>query len=336
MNLGKLAITLPQPGVSARECVELAVQAERDWGYQAIWMAETNGPDSAALAGAIAQATERIGIGTAIVPVYNRTPAVLAMTAATLAELSGDRFILGVGSSSHAIVENWNGLRFEQPLAHVRDSVAILRQALAGEKTDYSGAALHSRGFRLGTRAQPVKIYVAALREKMLETAGEIGDGLILNLFPPRALPGILTAYRRGAERVGRDVSKHEIVCRLMVGVHDDLEVARNMVRMGFTGYFAQPVYNAYLRSYGFEKEASALAEAFARGDRAASAAALSDEVVDAIAVLGTAEQCRARIAEYVAAGVTTPVLAPLAGNREQAQAVFEAFAPNLGAANPT
>ena len=329
MDLGKLAITLPQPGVSSRDSVGLAVKAEREWGYEAIWLAETQGPDSAALAGAIAQATERIGIGTAIVPVYNRTPAVLAMTAATLAELSADRFILGIGSSSHAIVESWNGVRFERPLAHVRDCVAILRQALAGEKTAYTGSALRSNGLRLGTGATPTKIYVAALREKMLETAGEIGDGLILNLFPPRALPDILAAYRRGAQRAGRDVSNHEVVCRLLLGVNDDLDSARNMVRMGFAGYFAQPVYNAYLRWYGFEKEAQALAEAFARGDRAGSAAALTDEVIDSIAVLGSEAQCRARIAEYVAGGVTTPVLAPLAGDLATADATFALFAPN-------
>lgn len=330
-DLGRLSITLPSPGVHARECVELAVKAEQEWGYDAIWMAETNGPDSFALAGAIAMATQRIEIGTAIVPVFNRTPAVLAMSAATLSELSDDRFILGIGSSSHAIIEQWNGQTFDRPLTHVRDSVAILRQALAGEKTDHAGKALRSKGLRLGTRAKPPRIYVAALREKMLELAGEVGDGLILNLFPTHALPDILGAYRRGAERAGRTVEDHEVVCRLMVGIHDDLDAARNMVRMGFTGYFAQPVYNAYLRWYGFEREAQALSEAFAKGDRAGSAAALTDEVIDSIAVLGSEEHCRARIAEYVAGGVTTPVLAPLAGNREQVEAAFSLLAPSRG-----
>ena len=99
MDLGKLALSLPAPFVSARRCVDLAVRAEKEWGYEAIWLAETNGPDSASLAGAIATATSRVTIGTAIVPVYNRTPAVLAMTAGTLAQLSGDRFVLGLGSS---------------------------------------------------------------------------------------------------------------------------------------------------------------------------------------------------------------------------------------------
>ncbi|MEE2678225.1 MAG: LLM class flavin-dependent oxidoreductase [Myxococcota bacterium] len=332
MTLGKLAITLPAPGLSSLESVALARRAEDEWGYEAIWLAETNGPDSASFAGAIAMATRRVEIGTAIVPVYNRTPAVLAMTAGTLAELSEGRFILGVGSSSHAMMEGWNGLAFEQPLAHVRDSVAILRQALAGQKTDYTGKALRSRGFRLGTRGPAPRIYVAALREKMLELAGEVGDGLILNLFPAEAMPQILAAYRRGAERAGRDASGDEVVCRLMVAVTDDVASARNMVRAGFAGYFAQPVYNAYLRWYGFEKEADAVADAFARGDRAGSAAALTDEMIDAIAVLGTADACRERIAAYVAGGVTTPVIAPLAAQPDQVAAVFDALAPAGGA----
>ena len=111
MDLGRLAVSLPAPFVPARECVELGRRAESEWGYPAIWLAETSGPDSFSLAGALAMVTERVTIGTAIVPVYNRTPAVLAMSAGTLAELSGDRFVLGLGTSSHAIVEGWNGVR---------------------------------------------------------------------------------------------------------------------------------------------------------------------------------------------------------------------------------
>ena len=127
MELGRLAITLPLPFLSARECVELARRAEEDWGYDAIWLAETSGPDSFSLAGAVAAVTSRIQFGTAIVPVYNRSPAVLAMSAASLADLSGGRFVLGLGSSSHAIIEGWNGIPFELPLTRVRESVAVIR-----------------------------------------------------------------------------------------------------------------------------------------------------------------------------------------------------------------
>ena len=169
MDLGRLAITLPVPFASAPECVELARRAETEWGYDAIWLAETGGAESFALAAAIAHATERITLGTAIVPVFNRTPAVLAMAAGTVAQLSGGRFILGLGSSSHAMIERWNGVRFERPLTRVRETVEVVRAALSGAKTDFQGATLQSRGFRLGCLPErPVPIYLAALREKML------------------------------------------------------------------------------------------------------------------------------------------------------------------------
>lgn len=329
MNLGRLAISLPAPGMDARACLELARRAEREWGYDAIWLAETQGPESFALAGALAMATERCTIGTAIVPVYNRTPAVLAMAAATAQQLSNGRFVLGVGSSSHAIIEDWNGIPFERPLGHVRESVAILRQALGGGKTDFAGAHFRSKGFRLGNvPRQRVPIYVGALREKMLRLAGEIGDGLIVNLFPVTALPKMLAAYRAGAAAAGRDGAQDEVVCRFQVLVTEDLPYARNLVRMAFGGYVAAPVYNRFFAWCGFEAEARAVAEAFARRDRAGVAAAMTDDLVDRIAILGPAERCRERLAAFVAGGVTTPVLSPLAVDPHAIEAVFRTFAP--------
>ncbi len=329
MDLGRLAISLPAPGLDARACVELARRAEREWGYDAIWLAETAGPESFALAGALAMATERATIGTAIVPVYNRTPAVLAMAAATAQQLSGGRFVLGLGSSSHAIIDDWNGIPFEKPLTHVRESVAIVRQALGGEKTRFRGTTLRSHGFRLGNPPQdPVPIYLGALREKMLRLAGEVGDGLIVNLFPVTALAKMLAAYRAGASAAGRDASRNEVVCRFQVLVTDDVPAARNLVRMAFGGYVAAPVYNRFFAWCGFETEARAVADAFARRDRAGVAAAMTDDLVDRIAILGSAERCREQIAGFVAAGVTTPVLSPLAVDRAAIESVFATFAP--------
>jgi len=329
LKLGRLAISLPAPGLDARACVEVARRAEREWGYDAIWLAETNGPDSFALAGALAGATKHSTIGTAIVPVYNRTPAVLAMSAATAQQLAGGRFVLGLGSSSHAIIQDWNGIAFERPLAHVRESVAIVRQALAGQKTDLDGTVLRSKGFRLGNvPEQPVPIYLAALREKMLRLAGAIGDGLIVNLFPVTAMGQILSAYRAGGAEAGRDVASHEVVCRFQVMITDDLATARNVVRMAFGGYMAAAVYNRFLAWCGFEDEMRAVAGAFARKDRAGVGAAMSDDLVDRITILGPAQRCREQIAAFVAAGVTTPVLSPLAIDRRSVEAVFEAFAP--------
>jgi probable F420-dependent oxidoreductase len=335
MNLGKLAVTLPAPFMNAAECVELAVRAEREWGYDAIWLAETNGAESMALAGAIAQATERVEIGTAIVPVYNRSPAVLAMATGTLAQLSGDRFRIGLGTSSHAIIEGWNGLPFEAPLARVRETVQVMRSALAGEKTSLEGKTLRSQGFRLGALpTKPAPIYLAGLRERMLQLAGAIGDGLIINMMPLDAMPQILEAYRRGAVEAERDASDHEVVARFQLAITDGSDAAndraRNLVRMIFGGYVATPVYNRFFEWVGHGEVARGVADAFARGDRAATAAAMSDAFIDDMAIIGSAGACREKLAAFVEAGVTTPVLAPLAADAASTEAMLTALAPSL------
>ncbi|HEY8122779.1 MAG TPA: LLM class flavin-dependent oxidoreductase [Myxococcota bacterium] len=327
--MARMAITIPAPFHDARANVELAKRAEGEWGYPAIWMAETAGPDSFSLAGAMAVSTSTIEIGTAIVPVYNRTPAVLAMSAATLAQLSNDRFVLGLGASSHAIMGDWNGVDFRAPLGHVRESVAVIRQALGADKTDFEGKHFRSHGLRLGAKPKkPLRIYLAALREQMCELAGEIGEGLIINFQPASAMPQILAAYRRGAARAGRDGTNDEVVCRFQLCVTHDRAKARAIVRAGFGGYLAAPVYNAFLAWCGFEQEAKTIAEAFARRDRAAVATAITDEIVDRIAIIGTPDECREQIAGFVAAGVTTPVLAPLATSPAEAVRMLEALAP--------
>jgi probable F420-dependent oxidoreductase len=332
VDLGRVAITLPAPFLGARASVELGRRAEAEWGYDAIWLAETNGPDSFTLAGALALATSRATIGTAIVPVYGRSPAVLAMSAGSLAQLTDGRFVLGLGSSSHAIVEGWHGIPFERPLATVREAVELVRAASTGDRTDYRGERLRSTGLRIGARpARPVPIYVGALREKMLRLAGAVGDGLILNLFPLSALPKMLAAWRAGAAAAGRDVAGQEVVCRFQVCVTDDVPKARQLVRGAFGGYVATPVYNKFFAWCGYEDVARGVTDAFARGDRAGVASAMTDEFVDGISILGSAESCREQVAAFVAAGVTTPVIAPLAADPAGIERIYEAFAPARG-----
>jgi probable F420-dependent oxidoreductase len=253
------------------------------------------------------------------------------MAAGTVAQLADDRFVLGLGSSSHAIVEEWNGVAFEKPLTRVRETVAILRQSLSGARTDFAGRTVRSRGFRLGSvPARPLPIYLGALREKMLALAGEVGDGLVVNLFPVTALPKMLAAYRAGAARIGRDASHDEVVCRFQVAVTDDVAAARQIVRLAFGPYVAQPVYNAFFAWCGFEAEAKAVADSFAARDRAGVARGMTDTLVDRVTILGSADRCRAQLAEFVAAGVTTPVISPLAADRASIERTFEALAPAL------
>ena len=157
MNLGKLALSLPVPG-DVPTCLEWARRAE-DLGYESIWIAETGGPDPFVLAGAVAQVTKRVRIGLAVSPVYIRTPATIAAAAGTVAQLAPGRFILGLGSSSHAIVEGWHGTPFRKPLARVRETVTAVRGMLAGQKVALDGETVKTRGFRLMVPPpQPVPI----------------------------------------------------------------------------------------------------------------------------------------------------------------------------------
>lgn len=327
MNLGKLALSLPVP-TDVAGCLDWARRAE-DLGYESIWIAETGGPDPFVLAAAIAQITRRVRIGIAVSPVYIRTPATIAAAVGTVSQLAPGRFILGLGSSSHAMVENWHGLAFDKPLQHVRDTVQIVRGMLGGKKVAYEGEALRTRGFRLLVPpASPVPIYVGALRPAMLRVAGEVGDGLAVNMFPAQALPKMLQHFAAGAEKVGKDAQAMEVVCRHQVLVTDDKDGARNLFRAGLTGYFATPVYNKYAAWYGFEEEARMIAEGFQKGDRELTRKGMSDRFIDAIGIFGSVEECRERIAEFVEAGVTTTAVSVLTLDPDALRTTLEALAP--------
>jgi len=327
MNLGKLALSLPAPG-DVRSSIEWARRAE-DLGYDSIWIAETGGPDPFVLAGAVAQVTKRVRIGLAVSPVYIRTPATIAAATGTVAQLAPGRFILGLGSSSHAIVEGWHGTPFRKPLVRVRETVTTVRGMLAGQKVAFDGQTLKTHGFRLMVPPpQPVPIYVGALRPAMIELAGEIGDGVAINLLPAAAVGPTKAHLAVGAQRAGKDAAALEVVCRQQVVVTDDKAGARDLFRNALTGYFATPVYNQYAAWYGFEEEAMKIAAGFKSGDRALTRAGMSDRLVDAIAIFGTLDECRARIAEYVAAGVDTTAISVLSFDPVEFARVIEGFAP--------
>lgn len=327
MNLGKLALSLPVPGDVAA-CLDWSRRAE-DLGYESIWIAETGGPDPFVLAGAVAQVTKRVRIGLAVSPVYIRTPATIAAATGTVSQLAPGRFILGLGASSHAIVENWHGTPFIKPLARVRETVTAVRGMLAGKKVTLDGRTLRTRGFRLMVPpAGPVPIYVGALKPAMLELAGEIGDGVAVNLLPVHALEPTRAHIAAGARRAGKDPASLEIVCRQQVLVTDDKAAARDIFRTVLTGYFATPVYNQYAAWYGFAEEAELIARGFQTGDRELTRKGMTDRLVDAVAIFGSLEECRERLAAYVAAGVDTTAISVLSFDPSVFKTVIEGFAP--------
>ena len=307
----RLGMTLPVGG--ADKAVELAKIAV-DRGYEEIWMAEVNGGDSYALAGAVAQGLPGVRIGTAVVPAQTRTPMMHAMAAMTLSQMTNGNFILGIGLSSPNIVHDWAGQPYEKPLTTMREHVEVLRQMLSGQKTTYDGRTLSVKGFRLGGMpVGEVPIYLGALNKSMLRLTGALCDGVCLNMVPETALPQVLGEVRAGAEEAGKDPNAIEVVARLHVVMADDPEMGRNLIRTVFGAYAATPGYNKCFEWIGFEDEARQIREAYAKRDRAGVAMGVTDRLCDAMAVVGDKETVRARIRGYAEAGVDVCVINPIA-----------------------
>jgi probable F420-dependent oxidoreductase len=324
----RLAASLPVPPDLAA-CQRIAARAEA-LGYDSLWIADTGaGPDAFVVAAAAAHATKTIRLGTAVVPVYTRSPSVMAAGTGSVAQLAPGRFVLGIGASSETIVERWGGMPFRRPMTRMRETTEVLRRMLSGERVDYAGKTIRTSGFRLvSPPPKPVPIYLAALMPPMLELAGEIADGVILNMMPADAVPRMLEHVRRGAARAGRDAGTLEVVARFQVVVTDDRAGARRAVRHMLGPYFATSVYNRFVAWCGFPDEAAAIAKGWAAKDRAANMGAVTDEMIDRIAIIGTADECRAQLRRFADAGVTTPMVHPFALDETSARAAFEALAP--------
>ena len=319
----RIALTLPDPG-GVNATVDRAKWAEAE-GFDDCWFSDGSGVDALTTAAAVALNTTRCRIGTAIIPVFSRTPAVLASTAYVLHQLSNGRFILGLGSSSQTMMENWHGCKFEHPLSRVKETTQLIKSMLVGEKTDFHGTTITSKGYRQAPLAPDVQpIYMAALRAKMLEAAAEFSDGVILNLFPKDALPRMMEHIKIGAERAGKKLEDVEVVCRHQVVVTNDKNNARQLIREGFAPYYATPVYNAFLAWAGYEEVAKTIAEGWAAKDRAQTTGALDDQLVDAIAIIGSQEECHDRIREYGDMGITTHIIACVSPT--EAQRTYDAF----------
>jgi probable F420-dependent oxidoreductase len=327
----RLGASLPLPPDLAM-CRRVSERAEA-LGYESLWIADTGaGPDAFVIAAMAAEVTQRVRIGTAVIPIYTRALPVLAAGAGSVAQLAPGRFILGIGISSETIVDTWGGVPFRRPFTRLRETVAVLRQMLAGERVTFDGKTVRTRNFRLVSQPPaPVPIYVAALMPPMLELAGEIADGVILNFMPVEAVPRMLAHVRAGAERAGRDPSTIEVVSRFQVVMTDDVPAARTALRHMMGPYFATSVYNRFVAWCGFPDEARAIDAAWRAKDRTRNLASVTDDMVDRLAIIGSAEHCRARLAAFRVTGVTTPMIQPFLFDEAAIWRTLEALAPGGG-----
>jgi probable F420-dependent oxidoreductase len=302
--LGVTAAPLMRRGPT--EAVGLAHRAAR-LGYGSFWVAEVTGFEAFSVLGAVCQAVPGVGLCTGVLPIEIRTPPLLAMAAASLQALAPDRDVLiGIGVSSPVVVCDWHGVDYPaRPLARVREFIALLRECLSGNTVTFAGDYCQVRRFRLGVEleARKPKIILGALGAGMLRLAGEVADGVLLNYLPASHVPWCVEQVRRGGDA--------KVYAYVHVGV-GDRAVAAPHARYDL---FSYAVVDAYARSFaeaGFGDAIRAIRAAHLAGDRVGAVAAVPDEMVDAINVVGDEALVRGTVVEYQRAGVDVPVIYPL------------------------
>jgi F420-dependent oxidoreductase-like protein len=316
-------------GLSADDQLKIVREAEK-LGYESVWTAEAYGSDAATILGWLAAATARIRLGSAIFQMPARSPAMTAMTAATLDHLSNGRMILGIGSSGPQVAEGWHGQRFGRQLARTREYVAVVRMALARERLEFHGETLElplpdGPGKALKLTISPVQsaipIYLAAIGPKNTALAGEIADGWLPILLSPEHLGEFRPLLEDGAARAGRSLDGFDIAPTVNVLVSDDVAAARDAMRpflalyIGGMGSREKNFYNELAQRYGHADAARRVQDLYLDGKREEAMAALPDELIDAVALAGPPDAVRERLAVYRDAGVGTLIVSPMAFN---------------------
>jgi probable F420-dependent oxidoreductase len=296
MSAARWGLTLPLPTLPLADHAEHVRRAEAT-GYTDLWSGETQGPDGFTPLALAAAWTERARLGTGVVGVFTRGPALLAQQAAALADASGGRFALGIGASSDRIVEGWNRMSLERPVSKMSETVDFLREVFAGGRAD--------GGFKLEQPpAEPIPIIVAALRGKMLRLAVEKGDGAFTNFLPLGGLPKVVEALEGAPEGF-------ELLCRFfcLPGRREEVEP---LARWMFASYATVPFYEAFFRWLGYGEQIDDMVAAWKRRDRDAATAAAPWELIEDIFIFGEPAEMKQRLGAYVEGGITLPVLTPV------------------------
>src|SRR5919199_4167185 len=314
-------------GLTPEQQLALVQEAEA-LGYDSVWAAEAYGSDAATVLAWLAGQTERIGVGSAIFQMPGRSPAMTAMTAATLDQLSGGRFRLGLGSSGPQVSEGWHGVRFARQLQRTREYVDVVRTALSRERLEYHGETIElplpdGPGKALKLTISPVQeripIYIAAVGPRNVSLVGEIADGWLPVFFSPEHVAELRPLLEEGAARAGRSLEGFDIAPTVNVLVADDLEAARDVMRpmlalyIGGMGSREKNFYADLVARYGFEAAARRVQDLYLDGKREEAAAAVPAKLIDAVTLCGPPGAVRERLAVYRDAGVGTLSVSPMA-----------------------
>ncbi len=314
-------------------------------GYSVVWAAEAYGSDAATVLTWIAAQTENIDVGSAVFQIPARTPAMTAMTAATLDTLSGGRFRLGLGVSGPQVSEGWHGVRFDRPLARTREYVDIVRLALSRKKVADDGYFFtlplpDGPGKALSLTVHPVReqipVYLAAIGPKNLELTGEIADGWLAIFFSPEHAGDLMAPLRAGRESVGKDLTGFDVVPTVPVVIGDDLAACADPLRfhtalyVGGMGSKDKNFYNQLAHRMGYGEAADEVQRLYLAREHQSAMAAVPQEFIDATSLIGPPDRIRERLHAYADAGVTTLSVATYAASLEERLATIRTMAELL------
>jgi alkanesulfonate monooxygenase SsuD/methylene tetrahydromethanopterin reductase-like flavin-dependent oxidoreductase (luciferase family) len=307
--------TFLSTGRSLREAIDRVRLAE-ELGYASAYVTHINGRDALQVCMAYVQATERIRVGTGVVPIYSRTPATMAQEAATVADAAGDptRMLLGIGVSHRPVVEFWHGQQIDKPVTEMREYAGLVRAILDGE--DPPAGEKWRTAFRLGGLGPfpGLQLGIAALSPNMLRLAGEVADAVILWLCNPEYIREVVVpCVAEGRERAGKPLEGFDVIAAVPASCTADVDAAHAAMRRDLLPYFGLPFYRAMLERSGFADDIAAFDAA--GGDAEAMGAAISTRFLDVLTAIGDEEAVRAGLDRYLAAGASSPCLGPIPGS---------------------
>ena len=332
----KLGVELPYTEMHDRPSMLALAREAEALGYDAVWVSELYSFDAFTTLTHIACGTERIKLGTNIANIYARSPAMLASTAASLDQLSGGRFILGLGVSGPQVIEGWHGVPYDKPVQRTRETIEIVRRIVAGERLVYEGEIFRiTKGLKLINKPlrPDLPIYVAALGPKNVEMTAEMAEGWLPTMFSPAHAKDVFgPALDVGRARRSEALGALEIapVVPAFVG---DLSAGRDVLRLAIGFYIGgmgsreQNFYNALVRRYGWDTEAERVQDLFLSGDKAAAIASVPDDLIDAVCVVGDGSRIRDGFAAYEEAGCTSLVIAPAVPDPQSRKETMETIA---------
>ena len=317
LNGNRLGLRIENdPRLSMDDITEIVVKAESA-GFESVWIPEGGGYDSISLIGYLSSITKTIRLGTGILPIFSRTPTLMAMTAANLDRMTNHRCSLGLGIGHKLVVENIHGGAFQDPVGRTEETVNIIRELLNGESFSVAGEHFQVKNARLGLAAKDVcvPIYLAALRPKMIRISGNISDGVLLNWTAVSKLKDFIRIFK-SANNTAKNKANPDIAgyIRTYVG-SKDIDTARKKLKREIAQYSRHPNYRSFFISCGFEKEMLSAESALNSNDIDKAISSISTNMEKEVAMVGRPSDCYDQIAKRTSLGLDLPVLAPFGVN---------------------